>query len=82
MKDYYDLALLSRLYSFRGEVLVGAVQATFRHRDTPIEPDPKCEGLQYRFSQRLATVKLYHIGLRADREDDSTRRHQPRQRDR
>jgi predicted nucleotidyltransferase component of viral defense system len=40
MKDYYDLALLSRLYSFSGEVLVKAIRATFRHRETPIEPDP------------------------------------------
>jgi hypothetical protein len=40
MKDYYDLALLSRLYSFDGAVLVEAVRATFRHRDTPIEIDP------------------------------------------
>jgi hypothetical protein len=40
MKDYYDLALLSRLYSFNGAVLVEAVRATFRHRGTPIETDP------------------------------------------
>jgi len=40
MKDYYDLALLSRLYSFDGAVLMEAVQATFRHRETPIETDP------------------------------------------
>jgi hypothetical protein len=40
MKDYYDLALLSRLYSFDGAVLVEAVRATFRHRETPIETDP------------------------------------------
>jgi hypothetical protein len=40
MKDYYDLALLSRLYSFGGAVLVEAVQATFRHRETPIETNP------------------------------------------
>lgn len=40
MKDYYDLALLSRLYSFHGEVLMEAVRATFRHRETPIENEP------------------------------------------
>ena len=40
MKDYYDLALLSRLYSFNGAVLVEAIIATFRHRETPIETDP------------------------------------------
>jgi predicted nucleotidyltransferase component of viral defense system len=32
MKDYYDLALLSRLYSFKGEPLIEAIVATFRHR--------------------------------------------------
>ena len=40
MKDYYDLAFISRLYSFDGAVLVEAVRATFRHRETPIEIDP------------------------------------------
>ena len=40
LKDYYDLALLSRLYSFNGAVLVEAVRATFRHRETPIETEP------------------------------------------
>ena len=40
MKDFYDLALLSRHYSFGGAVLLEAVQATFWHRETPIEPEP------------------------------------------
>jgi len=40
LKDYYDLALLSRLYSFDGAVLVEAVRATFRHRETTIETEP------------------------------------------
>ena len=40
LKDYYDLTLLSRLYSFNGAVLVEAVRATFRHRETPIETEP------------------------------------------
>ncbi len=40
MKDYYDLALLSRLYSFSGALLVEAVRATFGRRETPIETDP------------------------------------------
>ncbi len=40
MKDYYDLALLSRLYSFTGAVLVEAVIATFGHRETRIESNP------------------------------------------
>jgi len=40
MKDYYDLALLSRMYSFEGEDLSEAIIATFRHRGTSIEAEP------------------------------------------
>ncbi len=40
MKDYYDLALLARMYSFDGERLVEAIRATFRHRGTAIEAEP------------------------------------------
>ena len=40
MKDFYDLALLSRMYPFEGEPLVKAISATFRHRGTTIEAEP------------------------------------------
>jgi predicted nucleotidyltransferase component of viral defense system len=40
MKDYYDLALLSRMYPFEGEPLTDAIVATFRHRGTIIETEP------------------------------------------
>ena len=40
MKDYYDLALLSRMYPFDGGVLAKAIAATFRHRGTVIEAEP------------------------------------------
>ena len=40
MKDYYDLALLSRMYSFEGENLIEAIVATFRHRGTTIDVEP------------------------------------------
>ena len=40
MKDFYDLALLPRIYSFAGERLAQAVRATFRHRGTIIEVEP------------------------------------------
>src|SRR5207253_7440613 len=40
MKDYYDLALLSRMYSFEGENLIEAIIATFLHRGTSIEAEP------------------------------------------
>jgi len=40
LKDYYDLALLARLYPFDGNLLVEAISATFRHRGTPVEENP------------------------------------------
>jgi len=40
MKDYYDLALLSRMYMFEGERLADAIIATFRNRRTTIEAEP------------------------------------------
>jgi hypothetical protein len=40
MKDFYDLALLSRMYPFDGEPLARAIVATFRHRRTTIEAKP------------------------------------------
>lgn len=40
MKDYYDLALLSRMYSFEGGNLIAAIVATFAHRGTSIEAGP------------------------------------------
>jgi hypothetical protein len=40
MKDFYDLALLSRMFPFEGEHLVKASSATFRHRGTTIEAEP------------------------------------------
>jgi hypothetical protein len=39
-KDYYDLALLSRLYAFEGDRLTQAVVATFGHRGTRLEAEP------------------------------------------
>jgi hypothetical protein len=40
MKDYYDLALLSRMYSFEGEQLIATIIATFGHRGTKVEHEP------------------------------------------
>ena len=40
MKDFYDLALLSRMYPFEGERLAEAIVATFHHRGTTIEAEP------------------------------------------
>jgi hypothetical protein len=40
MKDYYDIAILARMYSFDAGLLIEAVKATFRNRETLIEIDP------------------------------------------
>jgi predicted nucleotidyltransferase component of viral defense system len=40
LKDYYDLAALSRMYGFEGERLMEAITATFQHRGTRIEVEP------------------------------------------
>lgn len=36
MKDFFDIWLLSRLFSFEGKVLGLAISNTFRHRRTPL----------------------------------------------
>jgi hypothetical protein len=40
IKDFYDLALLSRMYPFEGERLAEAILATFSHRGTAVEDEP------------------------------------------
>src|SRR5579872_296307 len=40
LKDFYDLALLCRMYPFEGQRLSEAVSATLRHRGTAIEAEP------------------------------------------
>ncbi len=40
VKDYYDLALLSRLYPFRGALLIEAIRLTFLRRGTAVEANP------------------------------------------
>ena len=40
IKDYYDLAVLSRMYPFNGDQLIESISATFSHRGTLIEAEP------------------------------------------
>ena len=48
MKDYADIAVAARRLAFEGDVLVAAIRATFRRRNTPLlEPD--IVGLSDRF---------------------------------
>jgi hypothetical protein len=50
MKDFTDIAMAARRVTFDGGVLVGALQATFRRRSTPL-PDADMVGLSDRFVQ-------------------------------
>jgi hypothetical protein len=36
MKDFYDISVLARTFSFNGSVLSSAIAATFARRETPI----------------------------------------------
>jgi hypothetical protein len=39
MKDFYDLEVLSRTFSFAGKNLAEAIKNTFAHRGTELPPD-------------------------------------------
>jgi len=50
MKDYADLVMAARRVAFDGDVLVAALRATFRRRQTPL-PDDEVVGLSDEFVQ-------------------------------
>ena len=50
MKDYADLVMAARRVAFHGDVLVAALRATFRRRQTPL-PDGDLVGLSDEFVQ-------------------------------
>lgn len=65
MKDYFDLWLLSRLYEFDGTVLLRAIMATFRHRETTLEFQPV--GLTDEFASDPAKNTQWKAFLRRSR---------------
>jgi len=65
MKDFYDLALLSRMYQFDGERLAEAILATFRHRGTTIEAEPI--GLTQAYSDDPARAVQWRAFVRRSR---------------
>lgn len=69
IKDYFDVALLSRLYPFDGRVLVDAIRATFQHRGTPIEPVPI--GLTQTYSSDPARAAQWRAFVRRSRLDSA-----------
>jgi hypothetical protein len=40
MKDFYDVWLLASEFPFDGDVLTDAINATFVHRNTAVDPTP------------------------------------------
>jgi len=65
MKDYYDLALLSRMYPFEAQHLIEAIVATCRHRGTRIEAEPI--GLTEAFYADAARATQWRAFLRRSR---------------
>jgi len=65
IKDYYDLALLSRMYSFEGDRLAKAISATFHHRGTAIESEPI--GLTQAYCDDPARVLQWRAFVRRSR---------------
>jgi hypothetical protein len=68
MKDFYDLALLSRMYPFDGARLAEAIIATFRHRGTTIELEPI--GLTRAYCDDPARVLQWRAFVRRSRFGD------------
>ncbi|MCL4851114.1 MAG: nucleotidyl transferase AbiEii/AbiGii toxin family protein [Bryobacteraceae bacterium] len=65
IKDYYDVALLARMYSFGGALLVEAIRSTFLHRGTAAEASPV--GLTEAFSSDPARAIQWRAFVRRSR---------------
>jgi len=73
MKDYYDLALLARLYPFDGDLLAEAIRSIFRHRGTTVEANPA--GLTEAFSSYPARAVQWRAFVRRSRLDSGCELH-------
>ena len=58
MKDYADLLTMSREFEFNGGVLLGAIQATFRRRNTAI-PRATPDGLSDDFAVDVQKMRQW-----------------------
>jgi len=65
LKDYFDLWLLSRLYSFDGQLLAAAITATFQNRGTPVEAEPL--GLREAYGTEPARLRQWAAFRRRSR---------------
>lgn len=64
LKDYFDLWLLPRIYTFHGTTLVKAIRATFRNRDTVIDQSPI--GLNPAFAEQDARTSQWRAFVRTN----------------
>jgi hypothetical protein len=65
IKDYYDLALLARMYAFDGNLLAKAIRSTFQHRGTAIDVAPV--GLSDAYSSDPARAVQWKAFVRRSR---------------
>jgi hypothetical protein len=65
IKDYYDLALLARMYAFDGSLLAKAIRSTFQHRGTAIDVVPV--GLSDAYSSDPARAVQWKAFVRRSR---------------
>jgi predicted nucleotidyltransferase component of viral defense system len=70
IKDYYDIALLARLYPFEGDLLTTAIRSTFRHRGTTIDATPVA--LTEAFSADPARAVQWRAFVRRSRFDSES----------
>jgi len=62
MRDFYDLWILAREFSFAGELLAAAMKATFEHRQTSI-PDDKPIALSDEFATDEQKIRQWRAFL-------------------
>lgn len=65
IKDYYDLALLSRTLAFEGATLAESIRRTFARRSTPI-PEESPEGLSDAFARDPRNTSRWKSFLEKD----------------
>jgi predicted nucleotidyltransferase component of viral defense system len=67
MKDFFDIWLLSRQFTFDGEILSSALRATFAARETPVPPEPVA--LTSEFAADTSKAAQWRAFLRRSRLD-------------
>lgn len=66
MKDFYDIWMMSRVFTFNGHVLQAAINATFNRRKTPI-PNVIPIALTREFAEERDHIKQWNAFLRRNR---------------